>query len=793
MDHIKLPVDRDHLDIIVPYLVTPEIEHDGIGLDESPTRKWLTRISSNPLTDPLTLASLRRRPARDAVGFVQSRLYFGLLREVLGPEYREQDWIKAGRICSSSLPAVISKRHQTILDMDVRQGGDDGLSATYEKSPSIREREEISRVIRKAIDSCDQLDEPWDALGWRGTLLAVRILIQRLGTLARTTPSIVGARKGDAASVALIWEHMVQRKSWCAHQVRHMLTRVSYEGLYYLANLRRRERLDIDHKQCQLHDRCIVNNIKDDNYSDIHTTPGCDCVHVEAPVPRMHSILRDGGIPVVKYQENSSGDPHLDYVEAAPGARYTAISHLWADGIGNPWGQSIPRCQLKQLTSRIAQSNALVRKRKVAMHPQSTPLYFWFDVYCVPATASNTHELLNSELDEQPEMQNLKAIALARMTASYSWAQYVLVLDSELASSSGQRSLKELIARVAVCNWNTRCWTYQEFALGNRVVAYFQDGPKVLFDGRLFNASSSKWSDLGQNSLRDGDTMEGVRDVVQLIHPTQEHRNALLLTSDRRTVRWKIRKPDRPSTFISLCNTLNQKSSTKPADVFHILANLLGLSPAELSTLTEGERIKALLRTIPSLPLDLLLVNTPRLHKHTLDDQSAQQKEDCWIPSSVYHSRMDENMGMMHVTDMGMKSHLPSLWSGPTPGAAAFSVSRVPGQRWRARLDCDVKTMGPKGTRIEIVLDRAHHGSVSHELNSTFLLILRMSRSGGVRTGVCFTPLREVEHIQHVSFYCNFTWTILEGVQAAELDESTDEDLTLALRSHRGDILLECG
>ena len=791
MDHVELPVDCDHVDITVPYLVTPEVEYDGEGLSTFPARKGLVMTNSGKLT----LASLQRNPARYAVGFVQAWLYFGLLNEILYSSYHEEDWIVDGRISSGRLPAVVSARHKRILEMGVtlNAGEFSPVYGIHYVSPTDGEQNRVYGLIREALHFCDQLDEPWDVLGWCETLLAVRILIGRLSMLANITPSIVGAKLQNTPSIALLWEHMVQRRSWCPHQVQHILTRVSHEVLYYLANLGRRERLGIDHKQCQHHDRCVANNIKDDSYSATHTTVDCDCASIEAPATKMHSILREGGIPVVKYQEDSNGDPYLDYVEATPGAKYTAISHLWADGIGNPSGQSIPRCQLKRLAFRVARSNALVRKRKVSMQLRASTLYFWFDVYCVPITARDTSHLLSSEFDEQAEMQKLKAIALARMTASYSWAQYVLVLDSELANFSSRRSIKELVARVAVCNWNTRCWTYQEFALGHRVVVYFLDGPEVLFDGRLFNKSSFRWSDLWPGSSQNENQLEEIRDIVQLIHPTEEHRSTLRFSSERRTLRWKVGTPDRPEAFTSLCNTLNQKNSTKPDDIFDILANLLGLSPAELSAMTPRDRVKAMLGTIGSLPLDMLLVSSPRVHKYTLDDQSSHSEEDCWIPSNIYYSKMNEDVGMMRVTDTGMIIELSDLPSASHPAAAAFTVTKCPGRRWCARLSCNVETIGPKGTRVYVVLDRVGSCSVYHKQSCRVLLILRMSRSGGVRTGACFTPLRTEGERLHVSFYCNLTWTISEGVELAEFVKSIDEDLLLAPWSNDGGILLECG
>jgi hypothetical protein len=66
MDHMELSVDRDPLEITVPYLVLPGVEYDDLGFATFPIRKGFNVSSSGTLS----LASLQEQPAKYAVGFV---------------------------------------------------------------------------------------------------------------------------------------------------------------------------------------------------------------------------------------------------------------------------------------------------------------------------------------------------------------------------------------------------------------------------------------------------------------------------------------------------------------------------------------------------------------------------------------------------------------------------------------------------------------------------------------------------------------------------------------------------
>lgn len=125
---------------------------------------------------------------------------------------------------------------------------------------------------------------------------------------------------------------MTRKDAWCIHQLRYLVNQVTYETLYYLANVRRNTRPEVNHLECIDNECCVANNLRDSSTGSLHVWLNCTCDQAEAPIEDMHRILRDGGVPVLRYARTSNGERLLSYVQAVPNGQYAAISHVWADG-----------------------------------------------------------------------------------------------------------------------------------------------------------------------------------------------------------------------------------------------------------------------------------------------------------------------------------------------------------------------------------------------------------------------------------------------------------------------------
>jgi hypothetical protein len=65
-----------------------------------------------------------------------------------------------------------------------------------------------------------------------------------------------------------------------------------------------------------------------------------------------HCILEDK-IPLISCTKDENGNVRIETVEGSLRSEYTAISHVWASGLGNEVENSLPECQLKHLMSTV--------------------------------------------------------------------------------------------------------------------------------------------------------------------------------------------------------------------------------------------------------------------------------------------------------------------------------------------------------------------------------------------------------------------------------------------------------
>ncbi|KAI8930955.1 hypothetical protein NX059_011969 [Plenodomus lindquistii] len=183
------------------------------------------------------------------------------------------------------------------------------------------------------------------------------------------------------------------------------------------------------------------------------------------------TALREGTIPVILLQavETAQRQSRISCgVEAYDdGTEYVAISHVWADGHGNPHDNALPSCFLEKLVELVE----LLPNAK-----QESGVKVWLDTLCVPRG-------------------DLKQLALSRLKEPYMWAKHVLVLDSYLCSlTSACMSPLEVVARIRTSSWTQRLWTFKEGRLsGEHLWFQFQDQAINLFD-LIQNVWRKEWS-----------------------------------------------------------------------------------------------------------------------------------------------------------------------------------------------------------------------------------------------------------------------------------------------------------
>jgi hypothetical protein len=187
--------------------------------------------------------------------------------------------------------------------------------------------------------------------------------------------------------------------------------------------------------------------------------------------------------------------PDSDLIEQP----YVAISHIWADGLGNPSANAIHLCQLRLIQERV---DALAARHYNKLCLQQPPghMPFWMDTLCVPA-----HE------------GEAKTMAIASMETIYKKAVAVLVLDRDLLTL-GAISPLERAVRIAASPWNTRLWTMQEGAFARTLYFQFKDyavSPEELRgNGDHWKKGDSQY-DISRLLIQDA--LSGVLELTSLV------------------------------------------------------------------------------------------------------------------------------------------------------------------------------------------------------------------------------------------------------------------------------------
>jgi hypothetical protein len=142
------------------------------------------------------------------------------------------------------------------------------------------------------------------------------------------------------------------KNGWCPHQVHHLSLKYDMKTFSYLAELERSPLRVVDHQRCSLQDNCVAYNTDPTNYESRHTTTGCSCMMISVPYVSLIKTIRKGHVPLVSIKSGTAGASERYTLRVLAGSsrtKYIAISHVWADDLGNPHENGLPTCQIEQL------------------------------------------------------------------------------------------------------------------------------------------------------------------------------------------------------------------------------------------------------------------------------------------------------------------------------------------------------------------------------------------------------------------------------------------------------------
>ena len=655
MDHLPYPasaIGRERT--VVPYVC--QDKYDGGPFMTYPTRTgsvpdlYLAGLFPGqfPWSHQTQLASL---PKRELESFYQTWLFFGLLHEILGSVCVAEDFIYTCEDQCGYTTAVSTSKLKPALEDWVAL-----VQADTENPP----------VTYAHVGQC---------LCMLHAALNVRTLGCNLDPTIKLSLASLGQTLAYAANKAFSIEHPVQNykcpstwcmlidddywkarflaHGWCVTEVRIILDNtLSLQTRHFLACIDKRD-AEQDHQKCNTQ-QCMVYQNDLGAYQTRHVRKGCDCEELCIDPEVLFNILRKEALPLIRMRHGQTlGELSVDIVASRPESRYVALSHVWADGLGNPYANALPRCQLSHI-------GRLIKSLDIAAHSwdiqdlnlkgkdrgiqpehkeEVEELLLWCDTLCCPV---------------RPE--EAKLLALEYMYQTYQKASHVLVLDASLRTDEIESSdIDEVSMRIFTSPWMRRLWTLQEGALPavtNRL--WFQLLHKVVNLRELrVNARDKYFSSIDRKGLA-GDMLIRLGSFANVfLEDNSTHPRADLLKA---------------------MEALRHRSVSVLSDEPLLLGNLLGLDVAQILNGGDGtvaRRMNRLWRLVPSavhgIPRDLLFRVGPRLTEPGLRWAPATLLTENNVSIAIQPSEKEEDQALLTLSD-GLSVRLPGFRLALPPG-----------------------------------------------------------------------------------------------------------------------------
>ena len=124
-------------------------------------------------------------------------------------------------------------------------------------------------------------------------------------------------------------------------------------------------------------------------YKPRHVTDSCDCKAITIEPSNLERVIEKQQLPLLSIKNHDSIKIIEVEVKPSEGSlRYVAISHVWADGLGNPANNSLPRCQLQAIAHKVRTLEMISNSGTEAQEE----LLIWLDTLCCPTEAGKAKE-----------------------------------------------------------------------------------------------------------------------------------------------------------------------------------------------------------------------------------------------------------------------------------------------------------------------------------------------------------------------------------------------------------------
>jgi hypothetical protein len=608
---------------------------------------------------------------------MQTWLYFGLLSATLGPMWTsgmQQSFLESGPkgerwLNTQCLQSIVADWAGYVAEVPdglrwkaklwMWQKQDARIASAWFRSirglSTIECRDEVHKkyeqfreamtLIRSVMLFCQRLET-------EATPLDQVLALTALGSFLTTTwiriyqhfyqkppENLVSLDVGKAMTSTFFHSHML-KMNWCPSDICRIMGKGGFASLWYHANMRP-PRADKDHSACpeEFCLRCQIDKTAD--YKLSHVKPGCQCGLISADLEDLRPVVDAGGIPVFSLDaENAKKDAQQTLnVQDSKSAPYVAISHVWAEGLGNKTDNALHSCQL------VGRLFDLVRRLPV---PEAHSRALWIDTICVPVYKRDGE---------------LHAKAMNMMKDTYRSAAEVLVLDAYLQSFQiKDASPLEAFSRVVNSSWMQRLWTLQEGRLAQTLYFQFQDGPVEL--GVIYSAIPMRsFPARPELTVATEVTMGYLASKFHLHKETQKIHDVLF------------------EGLLAARNAVMFRALSEPSDEARCLATLLDLDPKRIGDAPEDKRMEALWESFPLVPVSLVFsqapnkLSTPGFHwaPSTFCGPVAQNLHDWWAGPDHLWTKMEAVP-----TRLGLLVQLPGLFLEPV---------KTGGRGWSKTLD----------------------------------------------------------------------------------------------------------
>ncbi|KAK5077525.1 hypothetical protein LTR70_009693 [Exophiala xenobiotica] len=127
------------------------------------------------------------------------------------------------------------------------------------------------------------------------------------------------------------------------------------ETLWFYANLQAPKR-ELGHDDCSA-EQYVHLQIDHETYRTKHVVGDCHCDIVGPDPSALADIVINGKLPLTRVLFGAEGTiEKIDIQPREVESKFFAISHVWADGHGNPDGNLLPTCFLTELQKVIGKT-----------------------------------------------------------------------------------------------------------------------------------------------------------------------------------------------------------------------------------------------------------------------------------------------------------------------------------------------------------------------------------------------------------------------------------------------------